>query len=118
MFYAELWEQLTFRSMGRNEEENMWIVDAAVDRCRVTKKGWYIESVTSRCVQCNNYLGNKSTFTKCQIVSTIIVTSSLNLPPTLVRANEAVLIEDDNQKNLCYIHIKRWNMTVNLTSHR
>ena len=49
--------------------------------------------------QCDDYLGSESTFAKCQIVSAVAVAvvSSLNLPPTLVRVNEAVLIEDDNR---------------------
>ena len=47
-------------------------------------------------MQCNNYLGNKSSLVTCKIASAVDVVSALNLPPILVRANEAVLIENDN----------------------
>ena len=97
VFYAKSWEQFTFRPISGNDEENTCIKDADVGQWMVTKKGRHIESVMGRNSQCNNYLGSKSTFTKCQIVSAVTVTSSLSLPPTLVIVNESVSIEDDNQ---------------------
>ena len=117
-FHAESWEQLTFRDMGREEEENAWIAGTAMDQQAVTRNGWHVESVTDRHAQCNNCLGSKSTPIKCQIVPAVATMSSSNSPPTLARANEAALIEGDNQNELLLLPCQAMehNCKFNLTS--
>ena len=94
---ANAWDILCFRnvSVGNIEEENVWIVDTAADQCTVTRRAWHIDTLSHRYVGCNNYLNNNTT--KRQIVSAYTVVEGPNLPPTLIRMHEGVLINDDNQ---------------------
>ena len=48
LFHMDLWEQLTFRSMGREKEEKAWIAGTTADKCVATRKGWHVETVTGR----------------------------------------------------------------------
>ena len=73
----------------------MWIADTAADQFTVTKRAWHIDTPLCRYVGYNNYLNNITT--KCQIVSACTVVEGPNLPPTLIRVHEGVLIDDDNQ---------------------
>ena len=48
-------------------------------------------------MKCNNHLGNNSSATNCNVVSTIAIVCALKMLSILVRASEDVLIEDENQ---------------------
>ena len=82
----------------------MWIVDIAVDQYTVTRRIWHIDALSHRYVDYDNYLDSNNR-TKCQIVSACTVVEAPNLPPTLIRVHEGVLINDDNQtESLLYLY--------------
>ena len=102
-----MWDYLTLRffGMSNEEEENIWIMDTAVDQRVVTKKVRRVEISTGMHARCNNFLGNNSPSIKYKVVSAIAVVSALSIASTLIRAPEAVLIEDETQsESLLHLH--------------
>ena len=76
---AKMWDSLCFRNIDVDaiDEKNMLVCDTTADRCRSTIGAWHIDSTSSRCVACNNYL-DKNNVTKCQLVSACTVVEGFN----------------------------------------
>ena len=68
--------------------------DTAADQCTVTKRAWTIDECANRTVQCSGCLGSIDDQQSLDIVSAHTIIYGEGLLPTLVKVNEAVLIED------------------------
>ena len=67
---SKTWDSLCFRNMGVDsmEERNVLTCDAEDDQCTVTRNDWHVDSPSSRCVACYDYLDKNNT-NECQLVS-------------------------------------------------
>ena len=100
-FYSDWYDVLTLRNFNVDPfpDSNILICDTATDQCTVIRKAWHIEAFTNRFAGFSNYLdaNNYATTQHCPLVSACTILCGPNLEPTMIRVNEGVLMENDNQ---------------------